>query len=128
MKILSSLLFCVLTCSLLSLIAAAPLERTLILKTTPEYNKCVILTNSGSRMGGQTSFTFYNSCNERVYINACVSDSWGENKLYKSFKAVPVGGRYTIYTFPDMRADQLQWIADSSDPGVPLLCTVPKKK
>lgn len=83
---------------------------------------CVTITGSANQSAGQTAFTFYNSCPERMYINACVADTSGETKLYKSFKSVPVGGNFTIYTFPDMTTDNIQWIAGESDPGIPPLC------
>jgi len=92
------------------------------LHSEEKTGSCVTLTGSENQPTGQTAFTFYNSCPVRMYINACVADKSGETKLYKSFKSVPAGGNFTIYTFPDMTTDDIQWIAGESDPGIPPLC------
>lgn len=99
-------------------------------KVTPVYKapspfaSCVKPTVSGR---GQSSFTFYNSCPQRVFINACVAESPGETKLYRSMQAIPVGGRYTIYT-TNMRPNKIEWLADTVDPGAPGLCALNAQK
>jgi hypothetical protein len=91
------------------------------------YQSCVT-TSAGSRSSSQTSYSFYNGCGERLYINACVTDSWGKPKLYKSGQSIQAGGRYTIYTLPGMNPGQIQWVAGPSDPGAPGLCWKKAKK
>ena len=81
---------------------------------------CVVLTKAENQPAG--AFTFLNTCEKRMYINACVADAKGETKLYKSFKAVPNGSNFTIYTSPTVTIDQIHWVAGEIDPGIPPLC------
>lgn len=83
---------------------------------------CVTVTKSENQPAGQTAFTFTNTCKEKMYINACVANASGEIKLYKSFKAVPPEGKFTIYTFPNTTTDDIHFVADTSDPGIPPSC------
>lgn len=87
----------------------------------PSQPSCVRVTQGG-RSFNQTSYSFFNGCGERLFINACVSDRFGDPKLYRSGRSIQVGGRFTINTLPGMSPDQLQWTAGPSDPGAPPLC------
>lgn len=91
------------------------------------YRSCVSPSNGGRNFStGQSGFNFFNGCGERVYINACVKDSWGDYKLYRSGRSIMPGGRFSIYTAPNADAASLQWLAGPSDPGVPTLCVKAK--
>lgn len=83
---------------------------------------CVILEKSENQPAGQTSFTFINNCSEKMYINACVTAPSGEIKLYKSFRPIPPDGKFTFYTFPEVTADNIHWVAGVTDPGIPPAC------
>lgn len=85
------------------------------------YQSCVKVSQGG-RSFNQTSYSFFNGCGERLYINACVTDRFGDPKLYRSGRSIQVGGRFTINTLPGMSPDQLLWVAGPMDPGVPPLC------
>lgn len=85
------------------------------------FQSCVI-PKIDDKSGGQTVVNFYNLCSEKVYINACLADSSGEIKLYKSFRPIPLGGKFTIYTFPSVILSDLHWVADITDPGIPPMC------
>lgn len=86
------------------------------------YKSCITTSSGGTRLGNQSSYSFYNGCGERLYINACVTDYWGDPKIYRSGRTIQIGGRYTIYTLPGMSPDKIQWVAGPSDPGAPPLC------
>jgi hypothetical protein len=86
------------------------------------YQSCIITSYGGTSPSTQSSYSFYNGCGERLYINACVTDYWGEPKLYRSGRTIQIGGRYTIYTLPGISPDKIQWVAGPSDPGAPPLC------
>lgn len=87
----------------------------------PSQPSCVKVSQGG-RSFNQTSFSFFNGCGARLYINACISDRFGDPKLYRSGRSIQIGGRYTINTLPGMSPDNMQWVAGISDPGAPSLC------
>ena len=91
-------------------------------KEVPLFQSCVI-PKIESTHDGKTAINFYNYCHEKIYINACVLGPDGESKLYKSFRAIPVGGKFTIHTFSTVKLSDLHWIADLTDPGMPPECS-----
>lgn len=95
-----------------------------IISTVPDYTKCVTVGQPN-----RDSYSFYNGCGERLYINACIKDTFGKGKLYQSGRSIQVGGRYTIYADPLKRAASMSWVADVNPPAVlPEGCTATAKK
>jgi hypothetical protein len=72
----------------------------------------------------RSSFSFFNTCSERLYINVCTKDTFGETKLYRSGRTIPVNGRYTIYTFYVVRPENVIWAADPKDALIPPPCKI----
>lgn len=72
------------------------------------------------------AFSFFNTCGEKLYISACVTDALYDKKLYTSGKTIQNGGRYTIY-IPYPPAKNLEWAADPFTPPLLPNCKPPKK-
>lgn len=83
---------------------------------------CVYLKGTIRDVSGQYALSFFNGCNERVWVNVCFKDNWGEYTLKKSFQRVPVGGTLNIYAFPGTHAESVQWTADPVNPPIPPAC------
>lgn len=91
----------------------------------PNYNNCVRLTQSGPN---RSAFSFYNTCGEKLWINACIEGAFGKTQLIKSAKAIQTGGRFTIYPFFDIDVRNIVWNAHPYQPIIPGVCGLPKKK
>lgn len=90
--------------------------------TLPQYpldfKQCVSVAQPN-----RNSFSFLNACPERVYINVCVRDIFGNTKLYQSGNRIQVGGRFIINSFYEVRG--ISWTADPYNPLIPPPCTHP---
>lgn len=95
----------------------SPKKQQPTLQSLPTYGSCINVSQPN-----RNSFSFYNICPERVYINVCARDIFGETKLYRSGRTIPVGGRYTIFTFYETRPQGITWAVDPVNPLVPPPC------
>lgn len=91
----------------------------------PNYNSCVKLSQSGPN---RSAYSFYNTCGEKLWINACIEGAFGKTQLIKSAKAIQTGGRFTIYPFFDIDVRNIVWNAHPYQPIIPGVCSLPKNK
>lgn len=88
---------------------------------SPNYKACVHVSQPS-----RSSYTFYNTCGERLFFKVCATDFFGEKKLYDSGRSIQVNGRYTIYLV-DSAPQAIAWAAGPTPPAAPPGCADKKK-
>lgn len=106
----------------LNILFMAPLINAESYHYSVDYTQCVRVSDNGYQSNGQRVIRFYNGCPSKLYINACVVDSKGNSKLYRSGSKISSNGNFTIFTFPDVDPKKVTMTAATSDPGIPAFC------
>ncbi len=89
--------------------------------------QCIQLMSS-NRAGGSTwSMRFYNVCGESVYANACIEESPGKFKLYKSGSRIPQNGYWNLYSYSGHQPLSISIASGRGMPGIPGQCGIEKK-
>jgi hypothetical protein len=84
-------------------------------------NECVVF--QGYTIDhGQFALRFFNNCENRVYVQVCMRDSWGNYEMKKSFQRIPVNGTFNLYSFPGEYPESFVFSSDADDPEFPPQC------